>query len=87
MGFTRQEFDRILPSALDDRDFEVKGNVVSSNVDGGCMILTISEQKSRKIASLSLPYLDVDFSFERLTQAQIEPIMRFFELRYQRGGG
>ncbi len=87
MGFTRAEFDRILPSALDNRDFVVNGSVVKSAVDGGMMQLTISEQKFRNIASISLPYLAIDFLFEQLTEEQVEQTMRYFDLRYQRGGG
>lgn len=87
MGFSRDEFDRILPSALDFRPFAVEGNVVTVRIDSGTMKMVLSEQKARKIASLSLPYLDIGFSFEHLPETQVEEIMRFFELRYQRGGG
>ena len=87
MGFSRDEFDRILPSALDNRPFVVESNVVTVQIGGGTMKMVISEQKARKIASLSLPYLDIGFSFEQLSEVDVEEIMRFFELRYQRGGG
>lgn len=87
MGFTRAEFDRILPSALNNRSYDVNGSHVTSMIDGGTMQLIISEQKFRKIASISLPYLCIDFSFEKLTEQQVEQTMLFFDLRYQRGGG
>ena len=87
MGFTRAEFDRILPSAFDDRPYSVSGNSVSCPIDGGTMHLSISEQKFRNIASISLPYLEIDFWFENLDQQQVDTTMRFFDLRYQRGGG
>lgn len=87
MGFTRAEFDRILPSALNGRAYSVKGSAVTSAVDGGTMQLLISEQKYRQIASISLPYLSIEFSFENLTESQVEETMRYFDLRYQRGGG
>lgn len=87
MGFTRAEFDRILPSAFNNRPFSVSHNLISCPVDGGTMFLSISEQKFRKIASISLPYIEIDFSFENLDQQQVDTTMRFFDLRYQRGGG
>lgn len=87
MGFSRAEFDRILPSALDQRPFDANGNMITVALDGGTMMMVVSEQKARKIASLSLPFLDIEFTFERLSEAQVDTIMRYFELRYQRGGG
>lgn len=87
MGFTRAEFDRILPSAMANRAFDVNGPLVRSMVEGGTMQLSISEQKFRNIASISLPYLTIDFSFDQLTETQVEQTMRYFDLRYQRGGG
>jgi len=87
MGFTRAEFDRILPAAFNDRPFTVNDNLVSCPVHSGTMHLSISEQKFRKIASISLPYLEIDFLFENMDQKQVDTTMRFFDLRYQRGGG
>ncbi len=51
------------------------------------MQLDISDQKFRNIASISLPYLEIEFSFEQLAEDDVTEIMRFFDLRYQRGGG
>lgn len=87
MGFTRREFDRILPAALAQRSFDTEGGKVSLSVANGRMMLDISEQKFRKIASISLPYLEIEFSFENMDEAEIEETMRYFDLRYQRGGG
>jgi hypothetical protein len=87
MGFTREEFDRILPAALNQREFDRSASGIKLPVDGGTMQLVISEQKYRKIASISLPYLDIEFIFEGLSNAQVEETMRYFDLRYQRGGG
>ena len=87
MGFTREEFDRILPAALNQRAFDRSTGGIKLPIDSGTMQLVISEQKYRKIASISLPYLDIEFIFEGLSDAQVEATMRYFDLRYQRGGG
>ncbi len=87
MGFTREEFDRILPAALNGRSFETNNTGIESSVDGGTMRLVISDQKFRKIASISLPFLVIEFIFEGLSQHQVDETMKFFDLRYQRGGG
>lgn len=87
MGFTRDEFFRILPSALDHRSFEQSADVVIVAIGNGVLQLNVGEQCYRQIASISLPYLSVEFVFEELAEDQVDEIMRFFNLRYQRGGG
>ncbi|OED37053.1 hypothetical protein AB833_25005 [Chromatiales bacterium (ex Bugula neritina AB1)] len=87
MGFTRAEFERIFPAAIGNRSFTVNGSVIESAVNSGTMRLNLSEQKYRKIASISLPFLEITFSFEGLVENEITEFMRFFDLRYQRGGG
>ncbi len=87
MGFTRAEFLRILPAALNDQDAQISDHEALVGIDSGQLQIRISDQKYRKIASISLPYLEVDFSFTGLEQERIDQFMRFFDLRYQRGGG
>lgn len=87
MGFTHAEFLRILPAALGDYPHQLTGSGAQAEIDNGQMQVRISEQKYRKIASISLPYVEVDFSFTGLGQERVDEVMRFFDLRYQRGGG
>ncbi len=87
MGFTRAEFLRILPAALNNHPAQVTEHEATVTIDGGALRIDIGEQKYRKIASISLPYLDVSFTFTGLQQTRIDEFMRFFDLRYQRGGG
>lgn len=87
MGFTREEFERTLPAALNQRVFTKTAGGFHAAIDGGSLELTVSEQKYRKIASISLPYLTVDFCFDGLSESEVEETMRFFDLRFQRGGG
>jgi len=87
MGFTVAEFERILPAALNGRPYTKTPQGFQVELENGSLELTLSEQKFRNIASISMPYLHVDFSFEGLTAEEVETTMRFFNLRYQRGGG
>lgn len=87
MGFTRAEFLRILPAAFGDHLHQIESTGARAAIDEGQLQIRISEQKYRKIASISLPYLEVDFSFSGLKQERVDEVMRFFDLRYQRGGG
>ncbi|MEM7256745.1 MAG: hypothetical protein AAF404_05095 [Pseudomonadota bacterium] len=87
MGFTREEFERTLPAALNQRPFSKTAGGFQATINTGSLELVVSEQKYRKIASISLPYLNVDFTFSGLSEFEVEQTMRFFDLRFQRGGG
>jgi len=87
MGFSQSEFFRILPSALDGREYQLKDSTVSLTTAHGLVTIEVGEQQIRKIASFSLPYIEVKFSFVDFEQSNVDEFMRYFELRYQRGGG
>lgn len=87
MGFTRDEFFRVLPSALNGRSFKQDAAGITVDVNQGSVRIDVGEQQVRKIASFSLPFIKVDFAFENFNAEQIEEFMNYFDLRYQRGGG
>jgi len=87
MGFSQSEFFRILPSALNGREYLLKDSKVTLTTDHGQVTIEVGEQQIRKIASFSLPYIEVKFRFVDFEQSNVDEFMRYFELRYQRGGG
>jgi len=87
MGFTLAEFFRLLPSALNGRSFQRDAKGVSVDAAPGSVRIDVGEQQFRKIASFSLPYVKVDFTFDNFSPDELESFMRYFDLRYQRGGG
>lgn len=87
MGFTTAEFFRVLPKAFGEHRHTIEDAGAIASVDAGTMRVDVSDQKYRKIASISLPYLEVKFHFEGVSQDRVDEVMRFFDLRYQRGGG
>jgi len=87
MGFTREEFMRILPAATAGRALKTHNNEIEVTVNRGSLTITLGEQRVRKIASLALPYLTVGFTFKNLVESEVSDFMDYFDLRYQRGGG
>jgi len=87
MGFKESEFLRIFPVAINGAKHRLDGNRISVEMNPGQLIVGIGAQQYRKIASISLPYLRVSFSFSGCSQQQIEDFIKYFDLRYQRGGG
>lgn len=87
MGFTTEEFERTLPAALNHRQYKKTSGGYRTELYNGTLELIVSAQKHRKIASFSLPYLVVEFIFDGLQESEVEETMRYFDLRFQRGGG
>lgn len=87
MGFTREEFFRLLPNALNGRPHRIDAAGVSVEQVPGAVRIDVGEQQYRHIASISMPYVKVDFEFNGSSDADRVEFMRHFDLRYQRGGG
>lgn len=87
MGFTRDEFFRLLPNALNGRAHQLDAAGVSVNAAPGSVRIDVGEQQYRHIASISMPYVKVDFEFTDFNDTDQFEFMRYFDLRYQRGGG
>lgn len=87
LGLTHTEFHRSLPPAIAHRPFRLEeGKVI---VEDGVRTVTISlgPQQERRIASLRLPFVVVDFEFRSYTVSEFEDFMQRFERYFQRGGG
>ncbi len=87
MGYTREEFFRLLPSAINDRPHTQDAVGITVDAAPGTVRIDVGEEQVRKIASFSLPYVKVDFAFENFHPDEQALFMRYFDLRYQRGGG
>jgi len=87
MGYTRNEFFRLLPAAVNGRNIEQDSHGVTIDAPPGSVRINVGDQQLRKIASISLPYIAVEFIFENFSADKRTEFMRYFDLRYQRGGG
>lgn len=87
MAVTHKDFFRILPQAMGQHNYSVDGLVVRGSVDGGTVTITIGPEQVRKIALMVIPYCDVEFRRENVSDDQYDEFKRHFQLRYQRGGG
>ncbi len=89
MGFTAEEFVRLLPAAM--RDWPVEGGPNAWEVvgSGGGTIARIRIQPGpeRAIGALRLPVLVVTIDLAGTSPAVAEEFMRRFERGFHRGGG
>lgn len=87
MGVTRREFMRTLPSAIAPLAWESAGEQLLIPHPAGSIRLTLAPAQVRRIASLELPVLRVEFAFHGLDAGQRESFMHRFDLAFHRGGG
>lgn len=87
MGLTREEFFKSLPQAIDHREFTVTNGVVRIEFDNRAVTIELGEERTRSIALLKLPYMEVSFTFLDFTVQERDRFMERFNLYFRRGGG
>lgn len=87
MGVSHSDFFRLLPRAMGDTPFRVKGMSVTGELSAGTVSISVGEEKLRRIALMAIPYAEVTFSFDGVADDERTEFMRYFDLRFQRGGG
>lgn len=89
MGYSLDEFNRVLPAAM--RDWEVSGSAHSwqvNDVDGAHIAeLRLRPQAARSIGSLQLPVLLVTIDLRSASGERRAEFLRRFERGFHRGGG
>ena len=88
MGISHDDFFRVFPSVVAPASWRRDG--LSIHVewpDGGRLAATVSAQKLRRIASLSLPYVDIGFGFFGMGAAERDRFLLRFDRAFQKGGG
>ena len=87
MGLTREEFFKSLPQAIDHREFTVTNGVVRIQFESRAVTIELGQEKTRSIALLALPYMEVQFTFLDFSVQERERFMERFNLYFRRGGG
>jgi hypothetical protein len=87
MSISHQEFYRLLPFALRDVDYDISNNQINASYGDGNIQIKPGLEHERKIASLVLPVLHVEFIFTDITPVDITQFLDIFNRAYHRGGG
>ncbi len=87
MSISHAEFYRLLPRALGGQPFSRTGHRVEVQLGQGRLMIQLSEQAVRQIASLKLPQTRIEFQFAGVDEVVKTDFLSRFELAYQRGGG
>jgi len=88
MGFTHKELINGLSSAVAPYSvFKVNETQFEILMENRVAKLTMSDEKTRSIASLKLPVISVKIEFENFTQNQYNSFVERFKKYLHRGGG
>ena len=87
MGVSHSDFFRLLPRAMGDTPYRVEGMKVIGELGSGSVSIELGEQQVRRIALMAIPYAEVSFAFDGVAENERTEFMRYFDLRFQRGGG
>lgn len=87
MAITRKEFFRLLPAAVQDRNYRITDNVIDIRDGAGTITIELETESRRTIASLSLPVTKLSIRFTDFDDRDIKDFIKRFDLAYQKGGG
>jgi hypothetical protein len=87
MGFTHEEFIRIISTASFDYRYKIDGRLVTIELPEGSLEITLGDTTDRKLGSLSLPSTQVEFRFFGLSAVERVKFLESFDRYFQRGGG
>jgi hypothetical protein len=87
MAISHAEFFRLLPDAIAGARWQAEGSRISIAQPDGRVEILLSSERTRRIASLSLPVTNVTLSFDGFSEEAIERFMSRFHLYFRRGGG
>lgn len=87
MGITHSEFLRLLPIALRHTNFRQDGDTIQVREEGRKLLIKLSPQQQRIIASIRIPVTHVEMEFHAYDAQQVDSFLQQFDNTYRRGGG
>ena len=84
---TRDEFLRQLPDAVGELAYRVDGNEIVIGVSGKLIRIKLTDLGIKELGSLNLPMQQVDFSFEHMTDSEVDHFMSRWDDHKLRMGG
>ncbi len=87
MGLSHREFFRTLPAAMGRHKYIVRRNSVEALLGSGSVLIVLSPESERNIASIRVPKTDVRFVFKNVSEEEKITFINYFDKRFQRGGG
>ncbi len=87
MGFTHAELFRTLRRVYGDSGVAIDGRSVRIRDGNREVRLDLSVESTRRLGSLSLPVVHVEFRFAGHTPEDVERFLEHFDAHFRKGGG
>lgn len=87
MALGAAEFLNLLPRAVAPLSYLIEGSVVSVALGNGQVRITFTQLQPRRIASISLPVLQVEMTASGVEESDLSGFIARFDRSFQRGGG
>ena len=89
MGITHNDFFRIFPRLVAPISVtrEALCVTVAWQAPARSLQVTLSKEKIRKIAALSIPYTELEFRFRDFSPSERREFLERFRRAFQKGGG
>ena len=87
MTISHDEFVRLLPKAINNKQYNINGNKIFVSGDKQSVEISLGEQTSRKLGNLKLPATIITIELTGYSIEEQEVFLQRFDLAYQRGGG
>ena len=87
MGYTHDDFFRLLPGAMGDYKYVVSGTTVSCQIGSGQLTITLGPEGERRLVLVVIPQTEIVFDFENVEEAERQEFLRHFDLRFMKGLG
>ena len=90
MAVTHDEFYRLITKTISNSElinFDKINSSVSFPFSKGEIIISLEEQKVRKIASMKIEHTPMNFKFINLSKGEMQTYLQKFDITFQKGGG
>ena len=87
LTISTDDFFRLAPLAMEGLNFKTGEGAVYARIGDRQLKITTEKMENRRIGSLNLPQLKIDFRFSGWEKSEREEFMFRFDRVYQRGGG
>lgn len=84
---TREDFLRQLPAAIENRSFDIDGDLIAIRAGAGIVGIRMTTLENNELGELDLPMMRLDFAFKDMSDVEIDSFMDTYEQRTMRGSG
>lgn len=90
MAVTHDEFYRLVRTTISDAEL-INTDIINYMVDfpfkGGHISISLDEEQTRKLASLSIQHTPMKLIFNNITKNDIDAYLEKFDVSFHKGGG